>query len=731
VPVAFISTNHIAHSALRVSEQLTGQSALVRVVPPAASAYAMPDTVLLLFVAWVMGALLMALYLTLLQLRFHAAVRLRQAGPAVLGFLRPRIVTPDGFQERFTPQEQAAILAHEEVHLARQDARVNALAAFLRCLCWFNPLIHFGARWMRIDQELACDATTVAGAISRREYANALLKSQMLFTTLPLGCDWPGPQHPLIERIALLKRKPPGAGRRFVGMGLVMVAAVSVGFGAWAAQPPVAAQSVATPPAGMMLAKIPAMVIPAMVAAPRQTARDAGPSQPVANASPTNDVEASKTVRPDITDSPIPVPETPRTVSIDTRTQSVLAALPQIGPVPEPKIGADQYPASQDAALPPKDTSAKDKNMRLAVLPTLLSLAWPASDASADTCSLTLLNSVSLTVNDNVASVPASVGTKEKQFQIDTAAPDNQMGKDAMTDFGLTAINFMPTQNNGGAGSFSIGRTAATDIGVTARGFTAYGPPASVITGNAIAIYSAKGTMFHSWADAERFTLGSMRTDHLQFVVTDLPEAGSGGILSASFFQKYDIDLNFSAHRFNMFAPNHCKGQVLYWRAPGVAKLPFRVQNGRITVRVTVDGREMDAMIDTGSQRSELQFDDADSLFYRSPNSPGVMREVDGVSAYNFGILSFGGVSIYHPHLLLMHSVLVRGANSGPLTGTLIRNIDQSSTQPSLMIGTDLLKLLHLYIAFNERMIYITQGPELPQGDAKALPVVTVTPFRP
>jgi hypothetical protein len=47
------------------------------------------------------------------------------------------------------------------------------------------------------------------------------------------------------------------------------------------------------------------------------------------------------------------------------------------------------------------------------------------------------------------------------------------------------------------------------------------------------------------------------------------------------------------------------------------------------------------------------------------------------------------------------------------------------------VIGTDLLKQLHIYIAFNERMVYVTQGSELPEGDAKALPVVTVTPFRP
>jgi hypothetical protein len=371
------------------------------------------------------------------------------------------------------------------------------------------------------------------------------------------------------------------------------------------------------------------------------------------------------------------------------------------------------------------------KKMPLALLVALSCLAGPAVAAAADTCSLTLLNSVPLTVTDNAAWVPASVGDKEKQFQIDTAAPDNQMGKDAMTDFGLTAINFTPAQTNGGAGSFSLGQAALTDIDGTARGITSFGSVGGMANGNAPAIYDAKGAVFHTLADAEPFTLGSMRTDRLQFVVTDLPRPGSGGILSADFFRKYDIDLNFSAHRFNMFSPDHCKGQVLYWRAPGAAKLPFRYRNGHIIVRVTVDGRQMDAAIDTGSPRSEMQFDDTDSFFYRSPLSPGVVLGDDGRYTSNFGILSFGNVSIRNPHLVLTHSVQFRGASSGPQTGTLLRNTGAASDQPELMIGTDLLKGLHLYIAFNERMVYVTQGSELPEGDARALPVVSVTPFRP
>lgn len=343
-PVSAI--NHIADSALRVTEQLTGQGPLPAItVPSPATTHAMPDTVLLLFAGWAVGMLLMASYLIWLQLRFSAAMRRGEAGPAVLGFLRSRIVTPDNFQEHFTPQEQAAILAHERVHLVRQDARVNALAALLRCLCWFNPFIHLGAHWLRIDQELACDATVVAGAIPRQTYAEALLKSQMMVASLPLGCNWPGPQHPLIERIVLLKRQPPGAARRLAGVSLVMVAATSAGLGAWAAQPPGAAKPAAARHPGSALATLAApsaapnttpSAMPA--AAPAQTARDTGLNPLAAEANPTSsgrEMDTSREVHAEV----LPVParvQAPSADRIQAQMEPTLAGLPQIASVSEP-----------------------------------------------------------------------------------------------------------------------------------------------------------------------------------------------------------------------------------------------------------------------------------------------------------------------------------------------------------------------------------------------------------
>ena len=209
---------------------------------------------LLLFWTWTLGFLILLHHLANAQKSFDDAVLDGEAGPAVAGFLDPKIVIPDDFASRYTHDEQAAILAHEEVHLRRQDARLNAVAALLRCICWFNPLVHIGARLMRVDQEMACDALALArhpGA--RRVYAHALLKTQMTDQALPVGCYWPGGgDHPLTERIEMLTAKRPKRARRLVGVGMVLSAAILSGWSAWAAQPVrvevIVAPKVFTPP---------------------------------------------------------------------------------------------------------------------------------------------------------------------------------------------------------------------------------------------------------------------------------------------------------------------------------------------------------------------------------------------------------------------------------------------------------------------------------------------------
>ncbi len=188
---------------------------------------------------WLAGVAGAALVMAVLQHRFLARARQGGVGPAVIGLIAPRILLPRDFAERYSPKEQALVLAHEQAHLARQDSRLNGLMAALQCLNWFNPLLHLAARLMRVDQELACDEA-VANRFpdARRAYAEVLMKAQLAVLPLPLGCYWPSKsQHPLVERVAMLKRPRIGRARWRAGAVALGCLWACAGLAAWGSQP--------------------------------------------------------------------------------------------------------------------------------------------------------------------------------------------------------------------------------------------------------------------------------------------------------------------------------------------------------------------------------------------------------------------------------------------------------------------------------------------------------------
>lgn len=133
------------------------------------------------------------------------------SSPALVGCWPARLVLPQDFEQRFSPEEQRLVLAHEAVHAQRLDNHWNLLAAALLALQWFNPLAWWAWRRMRADQEIACDAAVLQrlGADAERaRYAQALLKSCHAGPAALLSSRW-GPQHPLLERLRLLRHAAP------------------------------------------------------------------------------------------------------------------------------------------------------------------------------------------------------------------------------------------------------------------------------------------------------------------------------------------------------------------------------------------------------------------------------------------------------------------------------------------------------------------------------------------
>jgi TonB family protein len=206
--------------------------------------------------AWACGATAFALLMAAAQAKFRASLgALRPHGdawraehvaeglPATVGLLAPRIVVPADFDSRYDARQRDLVLAHERTHVVRGDAWANLAMCWLRCLCWFNPLVHVAARRFRHDQELACDAIVVAcHPHSRRAYGDALFQAQCAAQASPLGCHF-GFGHPLKERIAMLREPIATRRRRIAGNAAVAILASAAAFAAWASQPSIAPQA--------------------------------------------------------------------------------------------------------------------------------------------------------------------------------------------------------------------------------------------------------------------------------------------------------------------------------------------------------------------------------------------------------------------------------------------------------------------------------------------------------
>jgi beta-lactamase regulating signal transducer with metallopeptidase domain len=79
--------------------------------------------------------------------------------PAIMGWLRPRILLPESVATGTPASELRPILLHELAHLRSHDVPFNWLLTIVRAVHWFNPLAHLGAiSWSRFREEAADEA---------------------------------------------------------------------------------------------------------------------------------------------------------------------------------------------------------------------------------------------------------------------------------------------------------------------------------------------------------------------------------------------------------------------------------------------------------------------------------------------------------------------------------------------------------------------------------------------
>lgn len=83
-------------------------------------------------------------------------------GPVVYGFWRPTLLMPDILISQKSPSDYEAILAHELIHIRRNDSIVGILQIIAQIIWWFHPLIWWANLQIDREKERCCDEETIA-----------------------------------------------------------------------------------------------------------------------------------------------------------------------------------------------------------------------------------------------------------------------------------------------------------------------------------------------------------------------------------------------------------------------------------------------------------------------------------------------------------------------------------------------------------------------------------------
>jgi beta-lactamase regulating signal transducer with metallopeptidase domain len=143
-----------------------------------------------------------------------AAIEVRETrqlrSAATIGWRRPLLLLPTDWPS-WTETERRIVLAHELVHVARRDYLLVLLARLVTSIHFYQPLVLWLARQLRVQQELAADARAATVAGSRQSYLNTLAKMALRADEQPI--PWAAraflpSTSLLVRRITWLKRNP-------------------------------------------------------------------------------------------------------------------------------------------------------------------------------------------------------------------------------------------------------------------------------------------------------------------------------------------------------------------------------------------------------------------------------------------------------------------------------------------------------------------------------------------
>ena len=231
-----------------------------------------------------------------------------------------------------------------------------------------------------------------------------------------------------------------------------------------------------------------------------------------------------------------------------------------------------------------------------------------------------------------------------------------------------------------------------------------------------VGLRNVRGQLSYGHVTVPSVTLGGVKIKNVQFLVLpggdekSVASPGSDGVFTMDLLRGTDFDLDFGANKLNIFSDKHCDGRVVYWPADKIAVVPYDLDRGNhLTFQVTLDGKRLDAILDTGATSSTVDLSVARDHLGVDLNGPDVERVGElapghPMYRHRFKTLALEGVEIGNPMLTLIPNMMGK-----PDVDTATRTVrDKSNMLPPVILGMSMLNKLHVYIATKEHKLYIT-----------------------
>jgi predicted aspartyl protease len=287
-----------------------------------------------------------------------------------------------------------------------------------------------------------------------------------------------------------------------------------------------------------------------------------------------------------------------------------------------------------------------------------VSCAAPGAAADDRPCNVIRVASLDMSTDEaGGLEVPMSVGGRTVNLLIDTGGVDSMLSESVVANLKLPVM-----------GIFDVRVIMFGGIPITKRTY------------------------------AHDVDFGGLKAPRMYFLVAPnsvLPE-GADGFLAPDVMRAYDDEFDFGNARFNLFLQKHCKANLAYWTKEDHSEIPFALDGaGHMRFVIALDGRNIRADLDTGASRSFLNLEEAEDLFGFNEGDPRLetleKTSTGHVYRYPFKTLSFGGVSVTNPDLMLVS-----------------RRDERMPGGPTMLLGMGILRQLHMYIAYGEKTLYVT-----------------------